>query len=226
MGHSNPKAVEIITKELCNYNCGQPALYKFANGTLCCSKHYNSCPGKRKQFSEMDHSARTAKSLETRIRTGVTKSSQIKATETRKAMGFYEKQGRRMQELWEKSPWNNNLQCPLLLFKDTTLIYQGSYELIFLEKLENIHGLDWIRNNVSRGPSLWYDDPAGKERLYISDFIIGNTIYEVKSGWTWNRNGKDTLLEELNKAKLTRCIELGYNVILVLNGEEISYVST
>jgi hypothetical protein len=38
---------------------------------------------------------------------------------------------------------------------------------------------------------------------------------------TWNKHGKDLILEEKNKAKLTSCIQQGYNVVLVLNKEEI-----
>ena len=69
---------------------------------------------------------------------------------------------------------------------------------------------------------MWYIDPTdGIERLYISDFIINNTIYEIKSLWTWNKHGKDLVLEEKNKAKLTSGIRQGYNVVLVLNKEEI-----
>lgn len=79
-------------------------------------------------------------------------------------------------------------------------------------------------NKVSRGPSVWYTDPFDNtKRLYISDFMIYNTIYEIKSSWTWNRKGKNLDLENKNKAKLNECVKQGYKVILVLNGEEIIY---
>jgi len=221
--YKKPQAVEVVTEEKCAYGCGRTAKFKFTAGKVCCSKHYNSCPGKKKQFSDMDHSERTAKSLATRTREGITKSSQIKGGETRRNSGHYDRLADKMREHWGDHPWQNNLQCPLLPYKDTKLLFQGSYELKFLEALEEQHGTDWITENVRRGPTVWYDDPNGKERLYISDFIIGNTIYEIKSGWTWDHKGADPLLEELNKAKLTRCVELNYNVILVLNGEEIQW---
>ena len=80
----------------------------------------------------------------------------------------------------------------------------------------------WLEENVQRGPAIWYQDPVDNvDRLYISDFLIDNTIYEIKSSWTWNKHGKDEELEMRNKKKLTSCIDQGYNVILVLNGEEI-----
>jgi hypothetical protein len=70
---------------------------------------------------------------------------------------------------------------------------------------------------------LWYIDPLDNiKRLYISDFIIYNTVYEIKSAWTWNKHGKDMLLEEKNKAKLQAAKDKGYDVILVLDKEYIN----
>ena len=86
-----------------------------------------------------------------------------------------------------------------------------------------MNGIDWIKDNVKRGPAIWYKDPTDNtKRLYISDFIIDNTIYEIKSRWTWNKHGKDLILEEKNKAKLTTALREGYNVILILDKEEIN----
>lgn len=225
MPYNKPFAEEIQTTELCNYGCEQQARYVFRKGKLCCSKHYNSCPAKRKSFSEnVDHLASARKSLETRTRLGITQTSQIKGGETRRAQGHYKNLAKKMQQHWKDNPWNNNTRCPMLKFKSTSVPYQGTYELKFLEDLEVEHGLEWIENNVKRGPSLWYKDPVDLEhRLYISDFIIGDTIYEIKSSWTWNKKGKDIALEEKNKAKLTECVYQGYNVILVLNQKRLTY---
>lgn len=129
-----------------------------------------------------------------------------------------------MQDHWGKKPWNNNTKCPLLNFKETGVMYQGTFEFEFLEELEFEYGLEWVKNTVSRGPSLWYIDPTDLEkRLYISDFLIEGTIYEIKSSWTWNKHGQDSILERKNKAKLTECIKQGYNVILVLNQKRLTY---
>lgn len=225
MTYNKPFAEKITTSQLCDYGCGQSAQYQFRKGKLCCSSHYNSCPGKRLEFSNrIDHKEIAAKSLATRTALGITKSSQIKATATRKANGHYEKLAKTMQKRWMDNPWQNNLECPILPYKNTNVVYQGTYELEFLEELEEEFGLIWIEENVKRGPSIWYIDPTdNNERLYISDFIIENTIYEIKSSWTWNKHGKDTILEEKNKAKLTACINQCYNVILVLNQKRISY---
>jgi len=224
MPYNKPFAEPIITTQLCDYGCGETANFKFRKGKMCCSAHHNSCPGKRLEFSNRtDHKEIAAKSLETRKRLGITKTSRQKAKITMEANGTYEILRTKMQEHWQKAPHQNNLRCPLISYKDTKINYQGTFEYDFLEKLENLNGIDWLNQNVSRGPSIWYIDPTDNiKRLYISDFIIGNTIYEIKSNWTWNKHGKDKILEEKNKAKLTACIKEGYNVILILNKEEIN----
>lgn len=225
MPYQRPKAESIVTTDLCEYGCGNIAKYKFAKGKLCCSAHQNSCPGKRKAFSDnVDHKQNAAKSLATRTALGITKTSQIKGGATRRANGHYQKLARTMQEHWLKNPWQNNLECPILPYKGTKLTYQGTLEYEFLDELEFENGINWLTSNVKRGPSLWYTDPTdGVERLYISDFVIDNTIYEIKSSWTWDKHGKDLVLREKNKAKLTSCVAQGYNVVLVLNQTRIDY---
>jgi hypothetical protein len=225
MPYQKPKAEPINTINLCEYGCGNIALFKFAKGKICCSQHQNSCIGKRKSFSDkVDHKQNAAKSLATRTALGITKTSQIKGGATRRASGHYQKLAKTMQEHWAKNPWQNNLECPILPYKNTELSYQGSYEFEFLEEIEFDKGIEWVVTNVKRGPSIWYIDPTDNtERLYISDFIINDTIYEIKSDWTWNKHGKDLVLEEKNKAKLTACVKQGYNAVLVLNQKRILY---
>lgn len=219
--YKKPQPTAITTTKLCNYNCNQIAKYSFTNGKLCCSTSFNSCPGKKKQFSELNHKGRTDKSLKTRIEKGITKSSQVKGGATRVAAGHYKRLAETMRDHWETHPWNNNHKCPILSYKGLSLVYQGTYEFEFLEELEEAHGIEWIQQNVSRGPSVWYIDPEDNtKKLYISDFIIYNTIYEIKSGWTWNRHGEDLKLEAKNKAKLNQCISDGYEVVLILNKKE------
>ena len=221
-GYKKPQVTEIITNDLCQYGCNGLAKFMFTNGKICCSKHQNSCPGKRKQFSDRtDHKERAAKSLATRSKLGITKSSRAKAHATMEANGTYQVMREKMQWHWKNNPHQNNIRCPLIPYKDTTINYQGSHEYEFLEKLEQQFGIQWIISNVQRGPSIWYNDPKdGSKRLYISDFLIDNTIYEIKSQWTWNRHGADEVLENMKKEKLNECIRQGYKVILVLNKQE------
>lgn len=37
---------------ICEYGCGQEALYQFKNGKWCCSNNWESCPAKRKRLSD------------------------------------------------------------------------------------------------------------------------------------------------------------------------------
>lgn len=153
---------------------------------------------------------------------GITKSSQIKGGATRKQMGFYERQGKRMQELWATQPWSNNPKCPLKKYKDTEINYQGTFEFEFLEDLEVKHGLSWLVSNVTRGPCVWYNHPIDKEeRLYISDFSVQGVVHEIKSEWTWNKYGTDLDLENINRAKLDACVKAGYSVVLVIWKKEV-----
>lgn len=225
--YKKPQAIEYTGTELCEYGCANVARYIFKAGKLCCSVSHNSCPKKRENFSKLDHTERTEKSLKTRIDTGVTKSSQVKATKTRKENGHYENLAVKMQEHWKNNPHNNlGPRSEWVMYKDTNIAYQGSYELHFLENLENIHDIEWVKLNVKRGPAIWYIDPTTTtKRLYISDYIIHNTIYEIKSSYTWNRKNKDLDLEKKNRAKLNECVTQGYNVVLVLDKKEVLYAT-
>jgi hypothetical protein len=225
MKFQKPIAKEINIETKCNYGCDGQANFIFSNGKYCCSAHHNSCMGKRKQFSDRtDHLERAKKSLETRTKLGITKTSQIKATATRKQQGHYKKLANTMRKHWENNPWDNNKNCPILEYKNLGIPYQGTYEFDFLETLEKVYGSDWISKNVKRGPCVWYLDPEDNtKKLYISDYIIDNTIYEIKSNWTWNKKGKDPILENRNKAKLNQCLLEGFEVVLVLERKEIKY---
>ena len=221
--YKKPKAIEIQTDAICEYGCGTTAKYEFANKKKCCSKSHNSCQGKRDEFSRLDHCDRTAKSLETRLRTGVTKETGRKAKAANLASGHYDRMREIMQEKWATAPWQTNPHCPLVPYKATLLNFQGSYEFNFLQEFETQYNIDWIIQNIKRGPSVWYYDADNIRRLYISDFIIGNTIYEIKSHWTWNKKETDKDLELKNKAKLQQCINEGYDVKLILDGVETKW---
>ncbi len=218
MTYSRPKPTPIETTQLCKYGCGQQAKYQFSKGSYSCSEHHNSCPEKRKAFSERDdHKGRGQKSLETRTRLGITKTAQIKGGATRRQMGFYVRLGKRMQEILSDRNWSRDPKSKILSYKDTSILYQGQYEFEFLQSLEESNGLEWLVANVSRGPTLWYNNPIdNKQHLYISDFIIDGVIHEIKSSWTWNKNGTDMDLERRNKAKLDACVNAGYAVVLVI----------
>lgn len=108
------------------------------------------------------------------------------------------------------------------IYRDSHLHYQCTYELKWLSDIEKDKGLIWLLTNVKNGPSFKYLNPiVNAYRYYISDFMIGNTIYEIKSSYTWNRNGSDMELEAVNKAKLQSVKMQGFDVILILDHTEI-----
>lgn len=219
-----PEATQVDTAELCYLGCGQIAQFSFRNGKLCCAMHFNSCPAKRKRFSEeVDHKAYSARSLQTRIARGITKSSQVKGAATRKANGHYQKLSTRMQHLWVTQPWNANPKWRE--YKETGIIIQSKNEYDYLESLEKKHGLDWVKEKVARGPYFWYIDPiTGRKRLYLSDFLVNRTlVVEVKGSYTWDSLGRDPDLRARNEAKLQAATDAGYDVTLILDGREIDY---
>lgn len=83
------------------------------------------------------------------------------------------------------------------------LKYQGTYELDFLIKYENLD----ITNYKSI--EYFYD---GKNRKYFPDFYYKekNLIIEIKSDYTYN------IFLEKNLAKRKSCIEQGYNFIFII----------
>ena len=101
-------------------------------------------------------------------------------------------------------------------YKDTSLIYQGSYEKYFLEQIESVN----LLNRVKRGPTLRYVWKE-KEYIYYPDFILDNTVIEVKSTWTYNKHGKDKELQKLNETKWSAAINSNYKFVALLSKKEI-----
>lgn len=231
--HKYPKKlyIELKTDKLCGGGCNQQARFiSIKNKKLCCSSHPNKCPAKiqkiaekKSQINELtgknSHQAAAEKSLSTRKRLGITKLSQIKGAATRKANNHYEKLAAVMQKKWESEPWANRLRANFKLYKNTKICYQGTHEHAFLENLENKHGLEWVLQNVKRGIPFWYVSVNQKQRLYLPDFIIGNTLYEIKSIYTWKKDFEN------NKRKLNEALKHGYNVKLILNKNELDYTA-
>lgn len=97
-------------------------------------------------------------------------------------------------------------------FGNTEIMYQGTYELSFLDGLLKEHGEAFVRDNVRRGRAIKYTDSNGKKRNYFPDFVIGNDLYEVKSSWTLQVD------LEKNRLKLEAACKHGFNVYLVVSG--------
>lgn len=89
-------------------------------------------------------------------------------------------------------------------FKETSLTYQGSYELDFLDTF-------YDKIKIENGPSIPYLF-ENNSKIYHSDFYAPNLnlIIEIKSTWILNIDN-----EVLDKKKA--CLNLGYNYIMILD---------
>lgn len=107
-------------------------------------------------------------------------------------------------------------QYKILQYKNTELYYQGTYELYFLEEMEKIGKLNEIQNGKSY--NYVFD---GEEHVYHSDFFYNGENIEIKSGWTYNNNGKNKKLEEINKTKWKSVTDSGDKIRVLLSKQQI-----
>ena len=107
-------------------------------------------------------------------------------------------------------------QYKIRQYKDTELYYQASYELYFLEKMEEKGKL----SEVTRGKTYefeWKD----KKHTYHSDFFYNGENIEIKSGWTYNNNGKDLELESFNRTKWKAVKDFGDKITILIDKASI-----
>jgi hypothetical protein len=103
----------------------------------------------------------------------------------------------------------------LKIYKNTKLYYASTYEYKWLEQQESIYGIDWINSNINRGPNFrYFDNATNCIRNYPSDFLVGDTIYEIKSSYIFH---KTLLARQRNIIKLDTALSNGYKVKLILN---------
>ena len=100
-------------------------------------------------------------------------------------------------------------------FADTQIKFQGTYEKVYLEHLVALFGLEWLCQNVSRGPTIRYHY-EGKKRCYFSDFSVDGLITEIKSTFTWNGKGKKLAMWEKNVCKINQTIQDFGAIVLVI----------
>jgi len=96
-------------------------------------------------------------------------------------------------------------------YEDTNLIYQGSSEKCFLDFLKNINML----KKVQRGPTISYISIDNQRHLYFSDYIMFLKIFEVKSKYTYDRNGKVLDIRKINNLKFRATLEQGKELFIV-----------
>lgn len=101
-------------------------------------------------------------------------------------------------------------------YKNSGINYQGSYEKYFLELLEE-RGL---LSEVSVGGSFEYEW-NGEKHTYHVDFKFRDKQIEIKSGWTYNKNGADLELQSLNETKWKSARDSGANLIVLIDKSEV-----
>jgi hypothetical protein len=78
------------------------------------------------------------------------------------------------------------------------LYYRGTYELFFIKKFEKRFKLTDLENCFPIKYNI-----NNKCKIYFPDFLIKtkNTIIEIKSSWTYDNNGKNIALRDVNHKK-------------------------
>jgi hypothetical protein len=103
-------------------------------------------------------------------------------------------------------------------YKDSGLFYQSTYEFLFLENMERNDLLHLVKN----GLRFNYLINEGKH-YYFSDFYIPkmNMIVEIKSSWTYDKNGKDLELMKINQIKKDSVISSGFRFNFLIGKKDI-----
>jgi hypothetical protein len=101
-------------------------------------------------------------------------------------------------------------------YKDSGIKYNGSYEKYFLELMEE----KGLLSEVSSGDSFVYNF-NDSEHTYHVDFKFRDKQIEIKSGWTYNKNGKDQDLQNINETKWKSAVDAGANFIVLIDKSEI-----
>lgn len=101
-------------------------------------------------------------------------------------------------------------------YKSTKLYYNGSYEKYFLELIEE----KGLLNEVQPGHSFKYKINE-KEHVYHSDFFFRGKNIEIKSGWTYNKNGNDQELQNINESKWQSVKDSNEIILILMSKEEI-----
>jgi len=101
-------------------------------------------------------------------------------------------------------------------YKNTSIFYQGSYEKYFLEQMEYKNLLSKVVNGKCYEYYL-----NGKKHKYHVDFLYIDLNIEIKSSWTYNKNGKDKKLELENENKWKAIVDNGDKIIVLFSKKQI-----
>jgi len=151
-------------------------------------------------------------------RYGFSSSNQNEEVKTKMRKTLFEKYGvehpTQNREIFSKQ---QKTSFKILIYKNTNLTYQGSYEKYFLEQIDEKGLLHKVLNGKSYNYIL-----NEKKHVYHSDYWFNDSVIEIKSTWTFNRNGKDKNLELKNEAKIKTVKESGENIFFLKSKKEIN----
>jgi hypothetical protein len=149
---------------------------------------------------------------------GVEHISKLEKTKNQKKLTCFKNYGveypLQNDEIFEKSLKNSKM---IKKFKGTSLFYQGSYERHFLNLMEKANKINLIGNGKKY--EYLFDN---KSHYYFSDFKYLNYTIEIKSSWTYNRNGKDKILEQINETKWQSVRDSDDDIIILKSIKEIN----
>ena len=77
-----------------------------------------------------------------------------------------------------------------------------------------------LLNQISKGKSYEYILNK-KKHVYHSDYLFNNLIVEIKSNWTYNKDGKDKELELENETKWQSVRDSGDDIIILFSKKDI-----
>lgn len=253
-GGRQSRPTDLITDILCSYGCMSTAKFKFKNNKYCCAHNPSLCPAVKNKIS-VNHTTDTGngqsrasiwnkKTVETKRSTWIdgkryvdiitdkcikTKQETIlpsgrnilRETGYKALMTKITTIDENGVSLMDKA----NKNCRR--YKGTHLICRSSEEFKFLSKQEQLFGsLEVLCNTITVNKTIkYFHTTMNKWRTYIPDYVIGNTLYEIKSHRTWFEYGGQDL-EQTNIDKLNAAFDQGYQVILVLDGVDMNWPVT
>lgn len=195
------KVLRVNDNNLCDYGCGHTALYILKNGKKCCSKSFNQCPAMRLKNSNGVQKAYNEGKLnakenyqklpeETKRRMAWSKNltketnNSVKIVADKISIGY--KSGKIIHALKGKTLSSDVIdkiyQGILKSNKGRRGNYKGyhfdsSWELAFI--VYNIdHKIQFKRNMESFN---WFNPYDGKFHKYFPDFIVNDTLIEIKA---------------------------------------------
>jgi hypothetical protein len=98
------------------------------------------------------------------------------------------------------------------------LFYQANNEKYFLDSINNLGLINVINNGISL--KYFFDN---KLRVYISDFMYNNIIFEIKSSYTYDNTGEKQKknvyykLRQKNNTKWKTVLQQGYRMIVIFD---------